>query len=284
MEQRGAGHDRLLGATRAVAGLVVPVLAVAGVLLYAFPDRTEALWAWPINPPLTALAVGGGYLAGAVLFARMLADGRWHAAAVGWAGAATLATLLLIATVLHWDKFTHGHPSFWAWLALYVVTPWLLPLLWVRNRAASGAGPAGGRIVHPAVRRAVGALGAVQLVGALLMFAFPQPVVDLWPWTLSPLTARTLASFFAFLAVAGLAFLVEPRWSALRLHVGSAALGLALVAGGALRSPEDLTGPAWSVAAFVVLLTGSLAGLGILLVVYRGDPQAARPPPPTLGA
>lgn len=265
----GPARDGLLGATRVVAAAVVPVLAVAGFLLYAFPARTDVLWAWPIEPPLTALAVGGGYLAGAVLFARMLADRRWHAVAVGWAGAATLATLLLVATVLHWDKFSHGHPSFWAWLALYVVTPWLLPLLWLRNRAAAGPNANGGPTVHPIVRRVVGGIGALQLAGALLMFVAPATVVDFWPWTLTPLTARTLASFFAFLAVAALAFLGEARWSALRLHVGSATLGLALVAGGALRSPGDLTGPRWSVVAFVVLLAGSLVGMLALLAVYR---------------
>lgn len=264
------------------------MLAAAGVILYGFPARTEQLWSWPINPPMTALAIGGGYLAGAVLFARMLADRRWHAAAVGWAGAAVLATLLLVATVLHWELFSHGHPSFWAWLALYVVTPWLLPLLWVRNRRRD-QGTSGGRLVGTAVRRVVGTVGAVQLVGAAAMFVRPGLFIDAWPWTLTPLTARTLAAFFSFLAVAALAFLVEARWSALRLHIGSAALGLTFVAAGALRVPGDFTGPVWSVRAFAGVLTVALVGLVALLVAYRdrssgGAQEAETGTEPTLAA
>ena len=35
-------------------------------------------------------------------------------------------TLLGIATVVHWDKFSHGHLAFWLWAGLYFTAPFLV--------------------------------------------------------------------------------------------------------------------------------------------------------------
>jgi hypothetical protein len=256
------GDDRVLPATRWTALLVTPILVTAGVILYVFPADTAELWAWPIDPPLTALAVGGGYLSGAVFFVRALVARRWHMMAFGFLAAAVLTVLLLVATVAHWDRFTHDHPAFWAWLVVYLVTPVLLPTLWFLNRRHDpGADGHDGPVVPPNVRRAVGAVGAAQLAVALAFFVHPPLTEGVWPWPLSPLTTRTVSAFLAFIAVLLLSFLVERRWSALRLPVESAALGLALVALGVARSPGDLTGTAVVNGVFVVVLVGSVLAL-----------------------
>ena len=44
--------------TRVVAIALVPFLAVAAVILFAFPARTGELFAWPIEPPLSAAVLG----------------------------------------------------------------------------------------------------------------------------------------------------------------------------------------------------------------------------------
>jgi hypothetical protein len=257
--------DRVLPVTLWTARLVVPILVAAGVILYGFPDDTDDLWAWTIAPPVTSLAIGGGYLAGAVFFARGLRDGRWHVMALGFVAAGVLTVLLLTATLLHWDRFHHGHVSFWAWLVIYVVTPVLLPAIWFRNRRHD-PGPAAGEVTVPGpVAVVVGAFGAAQLVVSLVFFARPSIAIDVWPWMLTPLTARTISSFLAFIAVMLLAFLVERRWSALRLLVDSAALGLGLVLLGVARENGDLTGDTVEEVGFSVLV----AGLVLALVALR---------------
>lgn len=261
--------DALLPATRVTAWIVAPFLLAAGCILYLFPDRTAQLWAWPIDPPMSALAIGGGYLAGAVLFLRALRAGRWHQLAVGLVAATVLASLLLLATVLHWDKFMHGHVSFWSWALLYAVTPPALPLLWGANRRRD-PGPVATPTVGPVVRRVVATFGAGLLAVALLLFVRPALVIDSAPWVLTPLTVRTISAFLAFLSVSGLAFLVEARWSALRLHIETSALGLAFVGLGALRATGDFTGPTWSIWLFAVALVGTLAGMVWLLLWMRG--------------
>lgn len=256
-----AVDDRVLPVTRLVAAVVAPVLALAGVLLYLFPGQTERLWAWPMDPPMTPLAVGAGYLAGAVLFARAARERCWHTIGVVFLAATALSALLLVATFLHWDRFTHGHASFWGWLGLYLVTPWLLPLLWVRNRRHDPAELSARDTVPDGLRGAGGALGAGLLTVALAVFAHPPLAIGSWPWSLTPLTARTVSAFLAFIGVLLLVALFERRWSALRLHVESATLGLALVAVGAVRARGDFDGPGWAVAAFVILLGSVLAAL-----------------------
>ncbi len=260
---------------RWTARFVAPFLVAGGAVLFILPTRTDHLWAWTVRPNMTVLAMGAGYLGGAVFFVRAGRAARWHTVALGLIGADVLATLLLVATIVHWDRFHHDNPAFWIWTALYVVTPVLLPVLWLRNRRRDP------RVVEPgdvrvpdAVRWGMGGLGAGQLILALAIFAHPVAWLDVWPWKITPLTARTLAAFFAFIAVTWLAFFFERRWSALRLHVESASLGLGLVLIGVLvaRSDFDRTIPAW---AFALLLVGILAGLGWLQWAMRSAARRA---------
>lgn len=261
--------DRILPLTRWTSALVTPVLLAAGIILYGAPSRTEDLWAWTMRPEATALAVGGGYLAGAVFFLRATTSTAWHRLRVGIFGASVLSALLLLTTVLHWDRFNHDHPSFWAWFGLYLVTPVLLPVLLVTNDGHD-PGPTIGDLTVPGwVRAALGAAGVVQLTVAAFMFASPSRFAELWPWDLTPLTTRTLSAFLSFIGVMWLAFLVESRWSALELPVHSAWLGLALVAVGAVLSRDDLDdGPL--TLAFAVILIAMLVGVGALAVLIRG--------------
>lgn len=262
--------DGVDGLTRWTAVLVAPILLVAGVILYGFPAATGQLWAWPMGPEMTASAVGGGYLAGAVLFTRAIRESRWHRIGLVFAAATALTVLLLLATLLHWDRFSHEHPSFWVWLGVYAVTPVLLPVVWLRNRRRDpGPGTPDATAVPRWVRMLVGAAGVVQLLVALTFFARPQLAIRVWPWELTPLTARTLSAFLVFIAVLWLGFVVERRWSGLQLHVQSATIGLALVALGAVRTAGDFAGRRTATAVFVLSLGATLAGLVGLQVGMR---------------
>ncbi len=255
----------MLPFTRVVAVLVAPILAAAGAALYGLPHATDRLWAWPMGPEMTALAVGGGYLAGMTVFVRAARQSRWHVVAAVFPAAAVLTVLLLVATLLHWALFSHGHPSFWAWLVVYAITPVLLPAVWLVNRRHDPRRPAPGTALVPRwARTVVGLAGAVQLTAALAFFVRPAAAIAVWPWELSPLTARTVTAFLAFIGALWLAFLVEARWSALRLHVEGAVLGLALVAIGAVRARGDFVAGPWTTAVFAVLLGGALAGMALL--------------------
>ena len=256
--------DTVLKTTKAVSAVIVPILAAAFVILFLFPGQTRTLWGWEIKSRMSCMFMGGGYLAGALFFARAARAREWHRLGPGIVATTLFATLLGVATFLHWSEFNHDHVSFWAWLALYVSTPLLLPVLYLRNRVYDPGRPGPEDAPIPAwIRTWLPVLGAGQLVFALVLFGRPSLFVEHWPWPLSTLSARSLAGFASFPAVTYLAFAFERRWSALRWPFETAIAGLVLVGLGAARSTGDFRSGAWAWAWGV----GLLAGLAFLLSV-----------------
>jgi hypothetical protein len=149
---------------------------------------------------------------------------------------------------------------------LYVVTPLLLPWLWVRNQRTDPRRAETGEVIVPrALGLAVGSGGALQLLLAAWLFVAPQQANDVWPWPLTPLTARTISAFIAFPAVVWLAFFWEQRWSCFRITQQVATVGLVLVSLGAIRAHDDFVGPDWS----VILYGASLVAAVVMLVALQ---------------
>ena len=256
--------DTVLKTTRAVSAVIVPILTAAFVILFLFPGQTLTLWGWTIRSRMSCMFMGGGYLAGALFFARAARAREWQRLAPGIVATTVFATLLGVATFLHWSEFNHDHVSFWAWTGLYVATPVLLPVLYLRNRVYDPGTPGPDDVPVPKwVRTSLTALGAAQLLFALALFVRPSLFLEHWPWDLTTLSARSLAGFAAFPAIMYLAFAFEPRWSALRWPFETAIAGLALVGVGAARSTGDFESGAWAWA----WGAGLVAGLAFLLSV-----------------
>ena len=238
--------DRVLRSTRAVSAAVVPVLTAAFVILYLFPGSTMRLWGWMVCPHMPALVLGGGYLAGAYFFTRAWRSRAWHEIGVGFIATTVFSSVLLLVTALHWDVFNHGHVSFWAWLALYVTTPALLPVLIVKNRRTDPILPAPADVLVPRrLRIATGTGGVVQLAFAAWVLFRPGAAARVWPWVTDVATLRSISAFIAFPAVTWLYFLFERRWSSFRITQQTATLGLALLGLGALRSRAEFRTDGW---------------------------------------
>ena len=76
--------DRVFTETRALGAIIVPFLVVAFALLYFFPDDTRHWFAWDVQPTITPLMMGAGYIAGAYFFIRVARETRWHRIQVGF--------------------------------------------------------------------------------------------------------------------------------------------------------------------------------------------------------
>jgi hypothetical protein len=223
--------DRVQPYTRGVSLFIVPFLLAAFGILYLFPDRTAELFAWPIAPSLTSRVLASAYLGGAYFFLRVVREQHWNVIKNGFVAVVMFATLLGIATVMHWERFTHDHVSFWAWAALYFLAPFLVLAAWVSNRRyASPPGEDAGRLSAPSRKLIlVVAVGGTAL--GLVMFVVPEAFIPLWPWDLTPLTCRVIASVLC-LASAGVGVWRDPRWSSVQrlLEVALVMLSLMLLA------------------------------------------------------
>ena len=129
---RNDRDGRILPATHWASLVVFAILVPALVILWGMPDRTADAWAWTIKPDLTPIFLGAGYGAGAYFFLRTFLSKQFHPSAAGIFGAGFFATLMLIATLLHWDRFNHGDAPlvgatvFYGWVGVYIVSPFVV--------------------------------------------------------------------------------------------------------------------------------------------------------------
>jgi hypothetical protein len=221
--------DHILGLTKFVAASVIVVLILAFIALYLFPDHTDIDFAWTILPRTSPLLIGAGYTAGAYFFARLLTDKKWHRVQAGFLPITAFTIVMLIATFLHWDRFHHGALNFDLWTVIYIITPFLVPFVWWRNQKTGLIGPEEHDVLYPSVVKTV--LKIIGLAGVLVfIFVFIKPAVliSLAPWKLTPLTARIFSgwSILTLSTVASIGF--DGRWSATRILMESAMLGIAL--------------------------------------------------------
>lgn len=240
-------NDRILPGTRIVLAIVVPFLLVAFLILYLFPDLSGERFAWEIKPHMTALFIGSGYLGGAYMFVFAIFGRQWHRVAGAFPPVISFTAFMLMSTFLHWDRFNIHHFPFQVWLILYIIAPPLIFYLWWLNRKTDPGSLESGDISVPLLaRRGFFWFGVAAMLWAIFMFVFPEVVLPLWPWKLTPLTARILAGWFSLLGVGGLFTSRETRWSAWQIPLQSITLWAALVVLASFLNPNDFSAGAWN--------------------------------------
>lgn len=256
------GRDnRVLGTTRWLSAIIVPFLLVAYFILYLRTSETGALFAWEISAPMTSRMLASAYLAGAYFFTRAVFARRWSRITVGFLPVTTFASFMCVATLLHWDRFNHGHPSFYAWVILYVTTPVLVLLAWLRNRGTDDGQPEARDFRIPrTIQWVSAAFGVFYLMLAVLLMINPTGMVNLWPWPLTPLTARVVGGLLALFGVFGLTIALEGRWSAYRIPLQSMMVALASGMLGAWIDWSTFDTARWFTWVYVV------TGIGLLVI------------------
>jgi hypothetical protein len=204
-------------------GAVGAVLVfIAGVQLFVLADYTDRYFAWTIQPPLTAAFLGAFYWCSLAIIYFGGAGGVWARARPGMPAVVLFTTLTLVTTLLHLDRFHLNSPNpftlfvTWAWIIVYVTVPPALVVLWVRQLRVPGGDPPLTTSLPRWCRRVVGIQIAVALALGTVLFVMPQAAAQLWPWTLTPLTARAVSAWLLALTLL-LAFAVwENDWDRFR--------------------------------------------------------------------
>jgi hypothetical protein len=250
-------------ALRLLFGSFAALALGAFFLLFALSEHTDDSFSWTIKPPLTAAFLGASYMAALVLFVWTAWRADWGAAKATLVPVFVIAVLLLVATIIHEDRF-HEDLFGWFWKLAYLAAPVaIVAAVAVQLRRLEESRPS--RTPLPALLRLVLLLqGIAMLAAGLYLFVAPESADALWPWDLTPLTARAIGAFVTGFGAAALYAVIA---NDLRSFEG-AALAYATLGGFQLvalaRYTEDLTGAdtdTWIYVIFLVtvLLTG-LAG------------------------
>jgi len=232
--------DRIYGATKWLAAFIIPFLIVAFALLFIWPNDTDKTFAWTIKPSMTPMMLASAYIGGVYYFVGVLLERRWHHIKVGLLPVTAFASILSVATLLHWDRFNHSHISFFTWTALYMTTPLLVFATWLRNRVRDpGTADPDDSTIPVFLRLGMGIIGATTTLVSLLLFLQPGWMIAVWPWQLTPLTARVIGAMFSLPGLVGLGVAVDSRWSSARLILQAQAFSILFILISAIRAWAD---------------------------------------------
>jgi hypothetical protein len=208
------------------------------------------------------MVLASAYLGGAYFFTRAALAHAWHTIKAGFAPVCLFATLMGVATIVHWDRFAHGSVAFWLWSALYFTTPFLVLGTWLRNRPHDRPADAAELQLQSIATWLIAAVGIAALATGVFLFAAPTAAISIWPWPLTPLTARVLGAVFC-LGLAGVGAPLDRRWSTARLPLQVAGMMLVLIVIAGIREYRSLDAAnplTWLLAAgFLTLLAGGSA-------------------------
>jgi hypothetical protein len=214
------GSRPLHSGMRTLLGAFAVLTALATGALFVLAESTEETFAWTIDPPLTAAIIGAGYAAGFVLVLLCLRDPLWAHSRVPVLTIFVFVVFTLAATLLHINRM-HFDDDFggldalakgaaWFWLAVYIVVPVAMAVLIVVQERAAGEDPPPRHPVPVVLRVALAVESAVLLVVGALIYVRPASAESVWPWAMTPFTARVVAAWLlafglatALAAVAG---------------------------------------------------------------------------------
>jgi hypothetical protein len=213
----------LIPAMRAMVFVSLALTAIAFVDLFVGAGRTADNAPWTVNPPLTAAFLGAGFGAGFVLFLLAARERVWVNARVAIVTVWEFTVVILIATLMHDDKFHLdagsglARAAAWLWLAVYILFPVVVGVLIVVQERTPGTDPPVTRPLPPLLNVALALQGLVMVGIGLALFAKPLRMNEWWPWTLTPLTARAIAAWFLALGVAAFQAILERDLPRLRI-------------------------------------------------------------------
>lgn len=137
-----------------------------------------------------------------------------------------------------------------------MAAPALLVLVWTSERLAP-QNPAGGPELPPALRALLAAHAVAFLAFGAALIVGPVDNASIWPWELTPLTARAIAAFLLGFAVAAALAVRESTLPALAVARAYCALGALELLAAAIHSDDFHSGA--GLAAFSLFFASVLA-------------------------
>jgi hypothetical protein len=209
MNDHGAGAAQPLTAgMRTILYVASGLVFAVGISLYLLTEQTDVYFAWTIQSALTATFLGGAYWSACVLEFIAARRRLWAEARIAVPSVIIFTGLTLVVTLMHLDRFHFNAPSLltragtWFWLAVYASVPIIMSVLLASQLRAPGGDPPRSAKPHRAIWFTQLAVGGLMVLCGVTMLVAPASVVPLWPWDLTPLTARAIGAWLVGLGFA----------------------------------------------------------------------------------
>ncbi|WP_127125188.1 hypothetical protein [Georgenia sp. SYP-B2076] len=277
MNEPDARYPRpLLRSTRVLLLAFAALTVLAFVALFVLSGQTERTFAWTIDVPATAAFMGAGYASGTVLVLLALRSGSWVTTRAPMVTILVFATLSLVATLVHLSRLHLAAPdpvarfAGYLWLIVYLVVPVGMVVVTALQERLGDAVGRRRRAMPLWLRLLIAAEGAVMLVVGAALFLAPASAAALWPWPLTPLTARTVAAWLLAYGFAAALVVRDNDLGRLRVPaIAYAVFGL-LTLSVPVRFPDDVAWAEPAATAYVVLAVAvALTGLAALATTRR---------------
>jgi hypothetical protein len=261
-----------------VVEIVFGLLAILTIFLD--PGNTATNFAWPIKPDVMAATLGAFYAASAIIFILPLFGRTWQQVRAMIIPTAIFATAMLLATFLHWDKFSVGTRPFTVWFASYLLPPPIFAALywWHQRRSA----PVGVGIAAPLPGWASAFLranGAIVASLAIMSFAAPALLQRTGPWSFTPLTVRTLCGWLLGVGLMQVWMSWEGDWQRIKLATSMLIVLPFTLLLQLLRFSGEVQ---WGNAALLALLADVLAVAAVLLALWGAALAGSRRDSPAI--
>ena len=171
--------------------------------IFLNPGGSLANFAWPVKPDVMAATLGAIYAATLFTLIPSVFIRVWQNVRVLVLPGTVFTTVLLVATFLHWDRFSTTSIPFYVWFASYLLPPPVFAAMYWWHQSRSR--PVGADIEHPlpaAVRTFLLVNGVVLTAFIGVAFVVPSILQQIAPWTFTPLTTRAFCGLVALVSVA----------------------------------------------------------------------------------
>jgi hypothetical protein len=251
---------RSTGGMRGILLAASILVFIAGFQLFILTEHTHRYFAWTINSYLTAAFLGASYWAAGAMEFSAYRQRVWANARVAVPAVLLFTTLTLIVTLWHWDRFHFEHPDLetriaaWAWLGIYAAVPLLMGALLLRQLRPLGPDPIRREFLPAWIRTVLLLHGLIMMPLGLALLLAPESTAEIWPWALTPLTARAVGAWLLALGVAAVHARWENEWRRVRVASASYAVFGILQFVAVARYPDEMEWgkpAAWGYLAFI---------------------------------
>jgi hypothetical protein len=249
-----------------VAEVLFSLGAVLTIAL--FPASTRTNWSWEVKPVVMAAVLGAFYISAAPLTLLPVFARRWEMVRVVVLPTALFTAVELLATLLHWSKFSVSTLAFAAWFLSYILPPPIFLAYYVlqQRRARKLGSVVAPKPLPLVVRAALLFVGGLLTVLTISLFIFPQALIAVAPWSMTPLTARVFVGFLVAVATLMLSMARENDRRRVLLGVPVLLLMLPAVTLQIARFPDEVNFLNVVLYALYAVLLVAFA-LGVILVV-----------------